>query len=294
MPRDNIDKIDKISLIMIDGGFRERFDLIDSLNNQTLAKDKYELIWVEFYEDVDKRLKEKENLRIVTLKNKKSTVYHSAVCFNEGIKQSKGNLLVIIDADVIVPANLLEDVWNEHKDFDNLLLCYHRLVESKENHTGNFDIEHLKSVCYLDHPSNTGGCATIRKKTLLAVNGYEMHKSYQGGYHMCDQNLLVRLKNNGTLIKWHPSVRVYHPWHPGSGKCDRDRLSLSILKNTELTLKTLPYNGIDPTLNIQQKNYPEFLIDRSVSQKFLNNIILKLSIFQRFKGFKMLLTGKPD
>jgi len=36
----------KISVIMYDGGYRERFHIIDCLNNQTIDKDMYEILWV--------------------------------------------------------------------------------------------------------------------------------------------------------------------------------------------------------------------------------------------------------
>ena len=43
-----------ISVIMVDGSFRESFHAIDFFGNQTF--DDFELLWVEYYDRIDPRL----------------------------------------------------------------------------------------------------------------------------------------------------------------------------------------------------------------------------------------------
>ena len=40
----------KVSIILLDWGIRESFHSIRYLNTQTVPRDQYELIWVEFYD----------------------------------------------------------------------------------------------------------------------------------------------------------------------------------------------------------------------------------------------------
>lgn len=61
----------KISVILADAGFREQFHTVDCLNQQTLPRQHYELLWIEYYGRVNSRLKEK-NVEI-TLLNRTGT-----------------------------------------------------------------------------------------------------------------------------------------------------------------------------------------------------------------------------
>ena len=60
-----------ISVILIDGSFRERFHAVDAFANQTFPAEQFEIIWVEHYDRVDPALQERAarypNLRIITL-----------------------------------------------------------------------------------------------------------------------------------------------------------------------------------------------------------------------------------
>jgi cellulose synthase/poly-beta-1,6-N-acetylglucosamine synthase-like glycosyltransferase len=205
--------INKISVIMADAGFGERFHTIDFLNHQTLAKEKYELIWVEYYSGVKEELRKKEGVKIFTL-NRTERPYHMAYCFNEGIKQSEGDLIVIMNADQVVGPTFLETIWREHEKCPDLAMYLQRWNEPREHHTGDISLQHLKKVCRYTNPRNYGGCLTVRKKWLLKVNGYEQHPIF-AGLHALAMEMYTRLKNLGLHVKWHPHERIYHPWHPG-------------------------------------------------------------------------------
>ncbi len=207
--------INFISVIMVDGGFREKFHLIDYLNRQTLPRDMYELIWVEFFDDVNSCLASKPGVEIVTLGHSKDHPYHSSYCFNEGIRRSRGELVVIIDADQVVEPDFLEAILREHRETDRLVMYVMRWDEPKEEHIEPVDLEHLRRVTRIKNPVNYGGCLTVRKKWLYEINGYDLDPIFEG-LHANGRDLWTRFKNLGLYVMWHPTQRMYHPWHPNT------------------------------------------------------------------------------
>lgn len=248
----------KISVLMVDGSFRERFHMIDYLNKQSFPKKDYEMIWVEFYKRVSLKLTKKKNLQIITLNNKKDKPYHSSFCFNEGIRRSRGRVLVIIDADQAVGKNFLQTIWQEHKECKDLVMYMQRQDELKKDHQGSksYKIKYLRKVCRLTNPTNYGGCLTVRKKWLLKVNGYEQDPLFSG-LHANGKDLYTRFKNLGLKIKWHPSELTYHPWHPGTRvPSDSYTPQLQIIRKRDLNKDYLPNYGLYPKKDKAEKDRP--------------------------------------
>ncbi len=205
----------KISVVMVDGGFRERYHAVDSFCDQDLPLSEYEVIWVEFYDKVSPVLREKQqqyrNFRVVTLN--RTGEYHSSFCFNRGIVESRGELLVIPDADVLVERNFLRDVAEEHRQCEDLAMYIYRYNEMKEDHREDIDMNRLRAVCRLTGPTNFGGCLTVRKRWLLQINGYEQHPVFGSGFHANGADVAGRFRVLGLKIKWHPQLKLYHPYH---------------------------------------------------------------------------------
>jgi glycosyltransferase involved in cell wall biosynthesis len=245
---------------MYDGGYRERFHLVDLLNKQSLSKDLSELIWVEYYNTIESELKGKKNIQIIKL-DKKPPLFVS-YCWNEGIRRSLGDILIMIDADVTVPFNFLEAVLHEHERNDRLVMYFFRPEEPEPDilpsRLSPIDMESLQKASILRNPSNYGGCLTVRKKWLMRVNGYEQFPCFAGNVFMGGRDLYTRFKNLGLDIKWHPSIMLYHPWHPTSySPFDHDpekgtynsQAQREVIRRRELSLDTLPYQGIDKNKN---------------------------------------------
>ena len=129
-----------------------------------------------------------------------------------------------------------------------------RWDEPKEKHTRVISLVHLEKVCILRTPINYGGCLTVRKKWLLEINGYEQHPAFAGGFHVNGNDVYTRLKNLGLHIKWHPTERLYHPWHPRPLHSSEDDLKTAeergywqrkIAEERGLALTTRAYFGLD-------------------------------------------------
>ena len=255
-------EIPYISILMVDGSFRENFHAVDFFCQQSLRREAYELIWVEFYSQVKSELREKiskySNARILTLN--RSGIYHSSYCFNAGINASRGEVIFIPDADVVVEKKFLEQAYKDHKENDKLVTYYYRFDESQEEHKSEISIDHLKKVCRLVNPGNYGPCLSVRKNWLIEVNGYEQHPVMCTGFHANGLEMYSRLKNKGLHIRWHPDLKLYHPWHPfsvvGSPLYKVQRILIDYkLQNL---IKTT-FFGIDPSKNVE---LPPVLISR--------------------------------
>lgn len=246
---------------MVDGSFRESFYAIDFFGKQALPKDDYELTWVEYYDRVKPELEDLiskyPNFKILTLK--RDGEYHSSYCFNAGIMASSGELMVIPDADVIVEENFLDKIWQEHQENNKLVMYLYRYNELEKDHVPKIDLKHLQQVCVLTNPSNYGGCLTVRRKWLEAINGYEQHPLFGTGFHANGRDIYVRFKGLGLHVMWHPELKLYHPWHPSTlAQSSTYESQGIIIKYREIKLLTTAFQGIDPTRNLE---LPESLLD---------------------------------
>ena len=244
----------KLTVIMVDGSFRERFHSIASFANQTLAPDEYEIIWVEYFSDIHpqlrKALQPHPHARAHTLG--RTGEYHSSFCFNYGIEHARGQLIVIPDADVIVEPTFLENVLADHQANDQLVEYFYRYNEPQHAHKPEIDLKHLQDVCILSNPSNHGACLSVRKHWLLAINGYEQHPYFATGFHANDLDIYTRLKAMGLFVRWSPTEKLYHPWHAMTGEYSDNYLAQQrIIIHRAMHVLTRPFQGIDPSLDTE-------------------------------------------
>ncbi len=242
----------KLSIVMVDGAFRESYHAVDFFCTQTLPPQDFELIWVEYYDTIAPALSEKiaryPNARVITLN--RTGVYHSSYCFNAGIAASRGEVILIPDADQVAEPDLLAQVWDMHQTDDRLVMYLFRYEEAEDLHQTPITLPHLRRVCVLKGPNNFGACLTVRKKWLLAINGYEQHPVFATGFHANGQDINTRLKNLGLPIMWHPRIRLYHPWHPYTKFVDDShRRQEVVIRYRAVNLLTTAYDGIDPAQN---------------------------------------------
>lgn len=245
----------QISVIMVDGGFRQNIFGAKYLSLQDFDPDQFEIIWVEFYTKVPDVIRKQNRIKVISLNNDLTTTYHSSFCFNKGIAEAQGELIVIPDADQIFEADFLNRLWTLHKAFDRLVVYPYRLDETSPGSLLTYDFGELKKKCVLKNPTNYGGCLSVRKKWLLEINGYEQHSIFESGFHANGLDIYTRLKNLGLAVMWAPEIKMYHPWHPFTlSGSEGYKVQFALIdwraKNLQYHAisgisKTLNYNGLD-------------------------------------------------
>lgn len=242
-----------ISIVMVDGSFRESFHSIRFFCSQTLPADQYELLWVEYYDRVNPALRAEierfPQARLITVGQSGS--YQPSQCFNAGIVAARGEVLVIPDADLVAERDLLEQVWREHEASARLVMYLYRYEEAQADHIAEITLEHLRAVCRLRYPMNCGACLTARKRWLLEINGYDHHPAFREHSHAHGNDVHARLKVLGLPIAWHPRIRLYHPWHPFTLTPARIAYARQVAVSNwrERALNPLAFMGIEPARN---------------------------------------------
>ena len=240
----------KISVIMWDGSFRKFTHTIDCFSEQTFPKNEYEIIWVDFYnssEIIRKKLDQYKNTKLFTLKNDNSENWNLGICINNGVKNSIGELLVIPDPDIFVEKNFLQIIWDEHKINKNLVLYIRRYDEPMDcaSELSKTDIKYLKDNCILSNPTNYAGCLSVKKENYNLIGGFEEHKAF------CESSMsgietYTRFRNAGLEIKWATTLKVYHPWHPDTGKSNIEKEKREIFGLAKgFNHWIVPYAGIE-------------------------------------------------
>ncbi len=244
-----------VSVILVDGSFRERFDSLESLAAQDFEQDRFEILWVEYTDSLKPELQSLldsiPNARPIVLA--RDGDYHPSCCFNAGIRQAGGEVVAILDADLTFGPRLLSQVVEEHRRNERLA-CYLRRYNQPGPPAGApvLDLGELKKIATVTDPWNHGAALTVRRKWLLEINGYDEHPWWSGRYHRVDQDVYTRLTVLGLDVLWHPSLSVYHRWHPGTeGESRQHHVHHRIAYYRAQNGCMLPFSGIDSTLDRQ-------------------------------------------
>ncbi|WP_298287499.1 glycosyltransferase [uncultured Lutibacter sp.] len=266
----------KISVITWDASFREKFHTVDTFGNQNYSKDKFEFLWCDFYEanatDLIKKINTYNNFKIVNLNNAKTTNWHLGKTINMGIKNSKGDILVIPDGDIIVESDFLNNIEKKFNEINNdNTVIYFRRWDEPENKSceKSYQLDYLRNNTQLFNPTNYGGCFAIKRKTFENIGFYEEHKIFSGpGANGLEQYL--RFRNKGLAILW-DNKKIFHPYHSFTGFSDKRS---SKLKEAEKQIPWLnSYNGLEQSWVIKSR---EILLDWKANDgsidKYLRNI----------------------
>lgn len=239
----------KISIIMVDGGFRENFFPLRYWLDQTLPADAYELIWVDYSTAVAPEIASNPRIRSKAL-GRTDEPQRLGMAYNEAIRMARGEILVIPDADVACERDLLETVLLEMAGDDELVLYVLRLDQMRTDFKRDQSLDHLRATCSVKHTFNFGGCCCVHRSQMVRMNGYEQLPIF-AAYHYCGGDNDVRFKNMGLKRKWHPTQRVYHAWHtlPGSSSFDTAKEQDRFIAHRAATWDWLAYDGMDPALN---------------------------------------------
>ncbi len=257
--KENTKKV-SVSLILVDWSCRESLHVLDYLKKQT-CKD-FEVIWIEYYDRVIEELKYLVNTYIV-LNISKKYYYHKHLMYNVGLFYAKGDIIVIMDSDVMLKSSFISSILDEFEKYDNIVLHldefrninpeyypfnYPAFEEFVGNGCINCNGNITKGFAYpydIIHNLNFGACFCAKKEDLFKIKGADEHIDYLG--HICGPyEMSFRLNNLGKDIKWSKKEFLYHTWHPGTdGK--NNYLGPHDGKNFSLrALELLDNNKIEP------------------------------------------------
>lgn len=229
----------KLSMVLLDWSVRESTHLLHYLRQQTVPRDNFEVIIVEYYDRVSDTLKPFEDQvdTWVLLEMPAECYYHKHLMYNVGIAHSRGEIIMIGDADAMVRETFVETIINVftkdpkivyHIDqFRNIRRdLYPFNYPSFDEVLGDGCINNMggKTAGILDeddpmHSRNYGACMCARKNDLIAIGGADEHIDYLG--HVCGPyDMTFRLMNYGRRLVWETKEYMYHTWHPGSDGVD--------------------------------------------------------------------------
>ena len=237
--KQSLRKQPRLSLILLDWGVRESFHLLHYLKDQTIGRDAFEVVLIEYYSGISDPLRkfESEVDTWILLEMPASCYYHKHLMYNVGIVFSHGDIVMIADSDAMVRPTFVETVL---KRFEcDPLLAYHmdefRNVRrdlypfnypSFDEVLGDGSINNVngKTKGILDaidpmHSRNYGACMCARRQDLIAIGGADEDLTYLG--HICGPyDMTFRLMNFERRLCWETEEYLYHTWHPGSDGID--------------------------------------------------------------------------
>ena len=203
-------------------------------NNVTFSgNNNFEIIWIEYYVNIPKELEKKEIDTWIIMNMSNDLYYHKHLMYNVGIFYAKGEIVVIMDSDVMIKPTFIESIIAEFENNNNIVLHLDefRNINPKYypfNYLSfeEFEKDGCKNCCdgvtngikyRYDpiHRLNYGACFCAKKDDLIKIGGADEHIDYLG--HICGPyEMTFRLENLGRVTKWSNKEFLYHTWHPGS------------------------------------------------------------------------------
>ena len=272
-----------LSVVTWDAGFRESYHTVNFFNRQTLAKEKFEFVWADYYSTINPELSEK----IEAMGNGRTFCFggagkwHLGQCLNAAVRESRADLIVIPDGDIVVEENFLSEVLRCYENKCQDLVLYFRrwdeLKPAEDRQKVGVSLPMLRETCKLNNPINYGGCLVIPKTCFDYVRGYEEHGLFsEAGAN--GMELYVRLKNAGFHIMWHPAHKIYHPCHIGSYPSDpeyRKKVDLQNWLIRQRDLNVIFKAGVED-VDLLVKNYQKKLQAPEIAPEGKSNIFYKI------------------
>ena len=229
----------RVTLILLDWSVRESFHLLHYLRGQSIDRDQFEVVFIEYYSRIAESLKQFTDQvdSWILLEMPESCIYHKHLMYNCGLAFARGDIAVFCDSDAMVKDSFIETIADHfechsetvlHLDqFRNMRRDFYPFnypsfeevlgpgcinnVEGKTS--GIMDrIDHL-------HSRNYGACMCARRKELINIGGADEHIDYLG--HICGPyEMTFRLINKGFKEVWHETEYLFHVWHPGQAGVD--------------------------------------------------------------------------
>ncbi|MCH9632621.1 MAG: Cytidylate kinase [Chlamydiae bacterium] len=206
--------------------FEHLKNTIKSLKDQTLPSIDYEVIVVDDGStDNTEELLANTGFKYIKTKN-----LGPAAARNKGIEVAKGDILVFIDADIIVASNFLEKVQQLHARTNNLFLVGPRrhlpsdisqfdYKDAKLDSREKLLLEHSYCLAHLPHPwSLAYTCNISIPKYLLKKVRFDETFT---GWGLEDIDFAYSLYKQGARFSFSRQICVFHQYHDRSFNNER-------------------------------------------------------------------------
>lgn len=229
----------KLSVILIDWRARESFHSLHYLNRQTLPRDQYELIWLEFYRHKPDKLLDLVAQTPTALDQwliagyPDDCLYHKHRLYNLGLLLAQGEHVVICDSDAIFTPNFLARISAQFEQSPQSVLhldqvrnvrrrfypfCYPSIADVLGRGVRNWrghTTAGLLPEADMVHACNYGACMAAPRQTLIDIGGADENLGYLG-YICGPYEMTFRLGNHGLTEHWLRDEFLYHTWHPNA------------------------------------------------------------------------------
>ncbi len=238
----------RLSIILLDWGVRESFHSLHYLNRQTVGRDVYEILWLEYYQRRPAALEQMihrdgPGAPLVDLwlaaGYPDNHIFHKHRLYNIGLLLAQGQYVVFCDSDAIFTPTFVEKIL---RVFDETPRCVIHLDEIRNTDRRFYPFRYpalgdiLGAGCLnwrgtvsrglegsrdLLHDLNYGACMAAPRDELMAVGGADEHLDYLG-YVCGPYEMTFRLVNRGLPERWLRDEYLYHVWHPNESGINTD------------------------------------------------------------------------
>lgn len=204
-----------VSIVLLDWSVREWFQALRWLPEQDVAREKYELIWVEVFGRVVPEAMEHADVVITC---GQAGMYHKHEAYNVGVLHARGQVVTICDSDAVFTPDFVSSIIDsfnlEGAGEPTPLVLMHHEWRTRTTYPGHEEAGQLQNYKWLELWPNAGASMTVRKVDLLRFGGFDEHKSLRG--YLCGPyELGWRLVNAGLPEVWHDEkIALWHYAHP--------------------------------------------------------------------------------
>jgi glycosyltransferase involved in cell wall biosynthesis len=324
------------SIISWDGSYRNFFHLINGLLWQRYPREDFELIYVEqrskkiandynhslglkSLEDRYEEVKDKMNIRIIYLNEPKEIPFHWGKCSNAGLSIVKGEIISVIDGDLLFPPDFLEKLSVYHLKHPRAVVdiyrkgaCYPVGVKSFKDWkrgSNNFykclNATPDKYGLILNRYGFGGPMISAKKEFWLKTGGYDPHPIWSTNLAPLGGDLNTRMEiATGSRSRCLPDCFAVHPWHPpGTGLMRGEEKTLQYFSLLEKLTKWSIDNQKPHHQDRKEFTDRVFEENKAFVQEFINlhskdeekneifpeDNILKQKIICKYKQFRTIL-----
>jgi len=241
----------EVSLVLLDWGCRESFHTVEYLSHQTTSRDKYEVIWVEYYDrepcELGYIIQRYEECGLpspidtwIIMARPKGEIFRKHWMNNVGFLNSRGKIVVFMDSDAITSTTFVDTIIREFQDEPDRILYLEEIRTGDKkfypfNYPSHKEIipvaanlvnglpmgmranrSGLSADPSLIHTGgNYGACFAARRDDIIQVGGWDEHHDYTG-YIAGPYELSMRMELLGKRELWSFQELLWHTPHPGA------------------------------------------------------------------------------